>query len=109
MAEWQRIAGDIQVDWALEHREEIARRRPAAQGRHRARHAVVDGADVDSDATTDLAHGLVARLAELRKLGTQPARASRSCSTTRSSARAAVKPSLLELLGRAVGTRRSSS
>ena len=68
MPDWATIAGDIEVDWALEHREQIA---AAARLRHdmTALGAVSSTApDMDDDRTIDLARALVGRLDELRQL-----------------------------------------
>jgi hypothetical protein len=67
--EWQTMAGDIEVDWALEHREQIT---AAARLRHdmTALGAVSSTApDMDDDRTIDLARALVGRLEDLRQLG----------------------------------------
>jgi hypothetical protein len=67
-AAWRELAGDIPVDWAVEHHEEIT-----AAARVRidiTTHATMAAEDqsIDDD-TTDLARVLVSRLAELRHLG----------------------------------------
>lgn len=66
--DWRSLAGDIPVQWALEHHEEIT-----AAARVRidiTAHATMSTQDVaDDDTTTDLARVLVSRLAELRRLG----------------------------------------
>jgi hypothetical protein len=101
LAEWQQLAGDIPVDWAIANREEIQeasrlRREVDALGAISA-----TAPDVSTDVTGDLAHVLVSRLAEVRSVGGEgvplllddPFR-----DLDRS-----VKPLLLELLGRSAG------
>ena len=85
MAEWQQIAGDIPVEWALANREEI-------QAASRLRREVdalgalsTTAPDVPEDLTGDLAHVLVTRLAEARSVADEGV------------------PLLLELLGRSAG------
>jgi hypothetical protein len=68
LAEWQRIAGDIPVEWAAANREEIEeaarlRREVDALGALSA-----NAPDVPEDLTSDLAHVLVTRLAEARSV-----------------------------------------
>jgi len=101
LTEWQQLAGDIPVDWALTNREEIqatARLRREVDARS-ALSSSVPG--MPEDLTADLAQVLVSRLAEVRSVGGEgvplvlddPFRQLDS----------AVKPLLLELLGRASG------
>ena len=68
-AAWKELAGDVPVEWAIDHYEEIA-----AAARVRidiTAHATMAVAEhvVEDDDTTDLARVLVGRLAELRRLG----------------------------------------
>jgi hypothetical protein len=101
LAQWQQVAGDIPVEWALANREEI-------EGAARMRREVdalgslsSTAPDLADDVTGDLAHVIVARLAEARSMGGEgvpllfddPFRALDP----------AVKPMLLELLGRSAG------
>ena len=101
LADWQQLAGDIPVDWALANREEIEeaarlRREVDALGAISA-----TAPDVSEDVTGDLAHVLVTRLAEVRSAGGEgvplvlddPFR----------DLDPSVKPMLLELLGRSAG------
>ena len=101
LADWQQLAGDIPVEWALANREEIEeaarlRREVDALG------ALSSTApEVSEDVTGDLAHVLVTRLAEVRAAGGEgvplvlddPFR----------ELDPSVKPLLLELLGRSAG------
>lgn len=107
-AAWLALAGDIPVDWAIDHHEEIA-----AAARVRidiTTHATLsfeggqaDGGDIDDD-TTDLARVLVGRLAELRRLGG----GAESCPLVLDDPFAELdrtaKPALLELISHASGS-----
>jgi hypothetical protein len=69
LAEWQQLAGEIPVAWALENREEIQaaarlRREVDALGSLSA-----TAPDVSGHVTDDLAHAMVSRLAEARSAG----------------------------------------
>jgi hypothetical protein len=100
-SEWQQIAGDIPVEWALANREEIheasrLRREVDALG------AISSTApDVPNDLMGDLAHVLVSRLAELRSVAGEgvPLLLDDPFQQLDRS----VKPLLLELLGRSAG------
>jgi hypothetical protein len=101
LADWQQVAGDIPVEWALANRQEIEeaarmRREVDALG------ALSSTApQMAEDVTADLAHVIVTRLAEARAIGGEgvplllddPFR----------ELDPAIKPMLLELLGRASG------
>ncbi|HEY2814563.1 MAG TPA: hypothetical protein VGJ03_13950 [Acidimicrobiales bacterium] len=103
-AEWRTMAGDIQVDWAFEHREEILaaarlRRDITALG------AMSSTApDMDDDRTTDLAGVLVGRLAELRHLGKGGESYPLILDDPFVGLDPGVKPALLELLGHSAGS-----
>lgn len=107
-AAWLALAGEIPVAWAIDHHEEIA---AAARVRiditSHATMAFDGGAtgDLDGDDdTTDLARVLVARLAELRRLGG----GGESCPLVLDDPFAeldrAAKPALLELISHASGS-----
>ena len=101
LAEWQQLAGDIPVEWALANREEIQeasrlRREVDALG------SISSTApDVPNDVTGELAHVLVTRLAEVRAVGGEgmPLLLDDPFQQLDPS----VKPLLLELLGRSAG------
>lgn len=66
LAAWHQVAGSIPVDWALEHREEI---QSAARLRREVDALGVLSAnpfEVSAEQTDELAHAVVARLAEAR-------------------------------------------
>lgn len=67
-AQWFDLAGDVSVDWALEHHAEIA---VAARLRADVRNLGVmsSSAPGDDDLASDLAHALLTRLARARTLG----------------------------------------
>lgn len=65
---WTRLAGDVSVDWAIEHHAEIER---AAKLRHQLRHLTRAGAPDPAldDQAADYALALVSHLDTLRELG----------------------------------------
>lgn len=101
LADWQQLAGDIPVGWALEHREEIQaaarlRREVDALG------ALSSGVPALADDRTDeLARALVTRLAEARSVAGEgvPLLLDDPFAKLDTS----MKPLLLELLGRSAG------
>ena len=101
LADWQQLAGDIPVDWALANREEIEeaarlRREVDALG------ALSSTApDMSEDFTGDLAHVLITRLAEARSAGGEGAPLVLDDPFRRLDP--SVKPLLLEMLGRSAG------
>jgi hypothetical protein len=97
--EWKRIAGDIQVDWALEHREEVE---AAAHVRRdiSALSALSSTApEMDDHRATDLARVLVTRLSEVRTFGQDGESYPLILDDPFVDLDPGVKPSLLELLG----------
>lgn len=100
LTEWQQLAGDIPVEWALTNREEIE---AAAQLRRRADALGTMSTSHDHPGDTDggLSHAVISRLAEARSLGGEGLPllfddAFHQLEPT-------VKLLLLELLGRAAG------
>ncbi len=67
-AQWFDVAGDVSVDWALEHHAEIA---VAARLRADVRNLGVmsSSAPGDDDVASDLAHAILSRMARARALG----------------------------------------
>lgn len=100
---WRALAGDVPVDWALEHHEEIA-----AAARVRidiTTHAQVAAEPVAvGDDTTDLARVLVARLAELRRLGGGAESLPLVLDDPLAGLDRTAKPALLELLSHTSGS-----
>jgi hypothetical protein len=66
---WRAISGDIQVDWALEHREEIVVTARVRDEMHTLGALSSTGSMPEDDKTSDLARVVLARLVELRTLG----------------------------------------
>jgi uncharacterized protein YhaN len=99
MVEWTRMAGDIQVEWAFEHREEVdatahVRRDITALG------AMSSTApDMNDNAATDLARVLVTRLSEVRHFGVGGESYPLFLDDPFVELEGGLKPSLLELLG----------
>lgn len=98
LADWQQIAGDIPVEWALANREEV-------QAAARLRSDVdalsalsTTAPDLSPDLTGDLAHAIVTRLAEVRAVAGEgiPLLLDDPFQQLDPS----MKPPLLELLGR---------
>jgi hypothetical protein len=97
--EWKRIAGDVQVDWALDHREEVE---AAAHVRRdiSALSALSSTAPEMSDnRATDLARVLVTRLSEVRSFGQNGESYPLILDDPFVELDPGIKPSLLELLG----------
>lgn len=103
LAEWHQLAGDIPVDWAIANHDEITaasqlRREVDALG---SMAAGAGGTGVDGEGSDDLAHVLVSHIAEARSAAGEgmplllddPFR----------QLDPAMKPRLLELLGRSAG------
>jgi hypothetical protein len=103
-AAWHRLAGDVTVDWALERKEEIL---AAARLRKDVSNLGVLSAtapELDDDRTTDLAHVLVTRLAELRHLGASGESFPLVLDDPFTDLGPSMKPALLELLGHTAGS-----
>ena len=69
VAVWRAMAREIQVDWALEHREEILATARVRKDVHILGTLSHAGPMAEDDRTSDLARVVVSRLIELRKLG----------------------------------------
>jgi hypothetical protein len=101
LAEWQQLAGDIPVDWALANRDEIeqaARLRKEVDAFGSISHST---AAMSGDATGELAQVLVTRLAEARAIGGEGMPL--LLDDPFQQLDPAMKPLLLELLGRSAG------
>jgi hypothetical protein len=102
-ARWAALVGDVSLDWALEHQEEI--RAAAGIRSELQRLETLSGAatTVAQERTTDLAHALVARLATLRHLGADGESFPLVLDEPFTGITTAMKPALLELLLRSAG------
>lgn len=89
---WRRMAGDVPVDWAIDHREDIM---SAARVRVRAESTVEDEAE---DLGAVLAEELVVRLAEARRLGSSGESFPLVLDDPFIDFDSSVKPALLEML-----------
>lgn len=72
LAEWQQLAGDLPVEWALANRDEIsevARRVRQADALSSVGASGSEGPQVVDDRAESLAHSLITRLAEARSVG----------------------------------------
>jgi hypothetical protein len=103
VAEWKRMANDIQVDWAFEHREEVQAASRLRRDMTALNTMSSTGPDMDDDQTTDLARVLVGRLAEVRHLGVNGESYPLILDDPFVDLDPGMKPSLLELLGHAGG------
>jgi hypothetical protein len=101
LAEWQELAGDIPVEWALANREAIQ----AAARLHREVDALgalsSTGPEMSRDETGDLAHALISRLGAVRSLAGEGVPL--VLDDPFQQLEGSVKPLLLELLGRSAG------
>jgi hypothetical protein len=96
---WRAVAGDVEVAWALEHREAI----DAASRLRRQFSTTSDGADISviDDSDGDLAQALLARLGDVRNLGPGGESLPLILDDPLRDLSASQKPALLELLVRA--------
>ena len=103
VARWQSLAGEVAVEWALTMRERIATlaARPAEEGRAGAGLASPNLRAVEP---ADLAHALVARLAELRHAGPGGQSLPLILDEPLNGVDPSVKQWMLELVGRSAGT-----
>ncbi len=70
MVEWRLLAGDVPVDWAMEHRHDV--RQAATQLRHAiggVRNPMFTTMSEAEETSADIRHLLLARLEEMRNLG----------------------------------------
>jgi hypothetical protein len=99
VAAWRQLVGDVEVAWALEHRDAIdaaARVRREVAGT-----AAVDDPAGAGDTDGDLAQALLTRLADVRTLGPGSESFPLILDDPLRELTSAQKPALLELLGRA--------
>ena len=83
LAEWQLLAGDIPVDWALEHRRRDPPQAARLRGRRcRARNPMAITMPAEDEPPAELAHALLAAARRRCSRSAPAARASRCCSTT---------------------------
>lgn len=68
LAEWQLLAGDIPVEWALEHRAEIRDAAERLRSAVEVRNPMAVRLSPDEETAADLAHALLHRLNHLRTL-----------------------------------------
>jgi hypothetical protein len=97
---WRAVAGDVEVAWALEHRDAID---AAARLRRQIHVTDADGGDITvvEDADGDLADALLRRLADVRAVGPGGESFPLILDDPLRELRAGQKPALLELLVRA--------
>jgi hypothetical protein len=98
VAAWRRLVGDVEVAWALEHRDAID---TAAKLRREVSGLSVSGDAATTDESGDLAQALLTRLADVRTLGPGGESFPLILDDPLRELTSAQKPALLELLGRA--------
>ena len=99
LVEWQLLAGDVPVDWAIEHRREV--RMAAAALRNSiggVRNPMASTMSEVEETTADVAHALLGRLSEMRSLGTGGESFPIFLDDPFAGIEPKAKPSLLELL-----------
>ena len=98
VAAWRNVAGDVEVAWALEHRDAID-----AAARLRRQIAPAGGADIAviDDSDGDMAQAILGRLAEVRSIGQGGESFPLILDDPLRDLTASQKPALLELLVRA--------
>ena len=92
---WQRMAGDVPVAWALDHREDIV---SAARVRTRAENPAAEAKTTTDDLGSVLAEELVVRLSDARRLGRSGESFPLVLDDPFVNFDSSVKPALLELL-----------
>lgn len=98
LAGWEQVAGPVQVQFAVDHHEEIM---AAARMRRDVGAAALATPAIDNDLTSGMAHALIGRLAQLRAVGPRKESFPLVLDDPFVELDTSVKPSLLELLGRA--------
>jgi hypothetical protein len=99
LAEWRLLAGEIPVEWAIQHRREIRDRSRAIREPNRA--AARPEISVTDDNHDELSHTILERLQRLKTLGAGGESFPLLVDDALSELDPSVKPSLLELLMRA--------
>jgi hypothetical protein len=102
IADWERLAGDTPVEWALEHREQIASAAAARTGAVDL-DRLASEPTISRDRTTELAHSLVTRITEVRNAGKHGESLPLVLDDPFRDVESSVKPLLLELLSTAAG------
>jgi len=103
-ARWAEIAGDVSVDWALEHHEAISAAAKLREDIHSLGTLSAETVEVDTDQATALAQALIARLVSARTLGVHHESFPVVLDDPFVGLPSHMKPALLELLRRTAGT-----
>src|SRR5207253_2035089 len=104
ITEWKRIAGDVQVDWALEHRAEIEAAAHVRKDINALGTMSSTAPNMEDDRATDLARVLVGRVGEVRHFGRDGESYPLILDEPFIEVDRGMKPSLLELLGHGPGS-----
>ena len=102
-ARWVDVAGDVSVDWALEHHEQIGAAARLRDDMRSLGAMSTSAPEADDDATTSLAQALIARMAAARRIGDASESFPIILDEPFAGLDPGVKPSLLELLSRTAG------
>lgn len=104
MTAWHMVAGDVPVDWAIAHREEIQAAARLSNDVDALGNLSTTAPTISKNVTAELAHVLVGRLAELRKIGSTGESLPLILDDPFQQVDATVKPLLLELLSSGAGS-----
>jgi hypothetical protein len=102
--EWKRVAGDIALDWALDHRDEVEATAHVKKDITALGALSSTAPAMDDDRATDLARVLVTRLSEVRNFGQGGESFPLVLDDPFVDLDSGMKPSLLELLGHGAGS-----
>lgn len=103
-ARWAAVVGDVTLDWALEHQEEIRATARIRDDLQMTETLSGTSPHVEEGRAADLAHALVARLAKLRHLAADGESFPLLLDEPFAEISPAMKPALLELLLRSAGS-----
>jgi hypothetical protein len=104
MQAWQMVAGDIPVDWAIDHREEIQAAARLSKGVDALGNMSTTAPSIAKNVTAELAHVLVTRMSELRSVGRAGESLPLILDDPFQQVDPSVKPLLLELLSSGAGS-----
>lgn len=100
---WRELAGNIDVEWALDHREEVIAAALLQRGASPLNGSEPAFAPIEGELAANLAHTLVTRMAEARRLGPGGESLPLILDDPFIELEQSVKPALLELLSRSAG------
>lgn len=101
---WRDVAGPVDVEWALAHRDEIVAAALLQRGGNPLGSGEAGFAPIEGELAVNLAHALMAKLSDARRLGPANESLPIVLDDTFAELDKAVKPGLLELLSRSAGS-----